>query len=156
MKGLLEEYGKVLLYVIVGTLLLFGFFNLINDDFATNVESQLNATDTPHADTNLDYLTKPHPQIIANDSIKIDEKTKFDVINTPKVKATDGNGTDITSKLLVYGEISGIKFNGSDWVNKRNITVNTPGVYTLRYSIRDSKGLYNTQEIQIIVEAIIS
>ena len=156
MKGLLDEYGRVLLYVVIAIILIFSIFSSLNINFSSHISAEIHRGQTPIADNNKAYITKPRPQLLVNESIKLNQGGVFDVITTPNVVAKDGNGSDIESSIQIFGEISGTKFDGNDWVSKRNITVNIPGVYTLRYSLRDSNGFYHTENIQVIVEPVIS
>lgn len=153
MKSLIDEYGKVLLYVIISIVLILCVFNVVNTQFSANVNKQVEAYDTVKSDTNTDYTTKTHPVLSVNESIKLNVGDTFDVINTPSVNAKDGTtNANITSKVLVYGDVSGTKYDGNDWVGKQQIKVTNRGVYTLRYSIRDSSGFYISKKIQVIVE----
>lgn len=161
MKAIIEEYGKIILYVTLAIMSIFGVYNALNTKFSSNINSQLNAVDIVHSDSNADYTTKKKPELTLNDSIKIYTGDYFDVLSTPGVLAIDGTtGADITNDVLVYGELKGryletVIFNGNDWINKRRVKVEYSGVYTLRYSIRDSSGFYETKNIQIIVERTI-
>lgn len=153
MKALIDEYGKILLYVIISIVLILCAFNVVNTNFSANVNKQVEAYDTVKSDTNIDYTSKTRPVLTVNESIKLNVGDNFDVINTPGVSAKDGTTNEnITSKVLVYGDVSGTKYDGSDWVGKQQIKVTNRGVYTLRYSVRDSSGFYVSKKIQVIVE----
>lgn len=155
MKGLIEEYGKTILYIMTGILLLSIVIFTFNQNFSPNITTQLQAVDTPLPNTNSDYVSLARPFLELDESIKLESGDIFDVIDTPSVQALNGAGDSILSDLLVYGAIGDITYDGDDWKLRRSITVYQEGVFTLRYSIRDENGLYETKKIQIIVESVV-
>lgn len=155
MKGLIEEYGRIILSAFIGIIIITGFYLMLNTNFLDATQQQVESYKQPVLDTNIDYTEIPHPQLTLNDSIKINQNDYFDIISSPSVMAKEANtGLDITDNVLVFGEISGQKYDG-DWKSNRKIKAEIPGVYKLRYSLRDSNGLYITKCVKIIVEEII-
>lgn len=160
MKSLLSEYGKALVYVITGILcigLVWGFIWGENGftEAATEVMSEeINKSDRPKADNNETYLTKSRPTLDMNQNIRLNQGETFDALSTPGVKAVDGTtNADIIGKVQVFGTVCDKEFKG-DVSSSRTTVCNKPGLYTLRYSIRDSSGFYVTKNIQVIVDPV--
>lgn len=153
MRNIIGEYGKIIIYVTIGILLLTGIYMVFETNITQNVKTQLYSYNTVKQGTNKNYTNITRPSIYGIEDIKINVNDMFDIIDTPNIAANDGtSGADITSKLLIYGNINGIKLDGNNWHNNRNMRIKEKGVFTLRYSIRDSSGFYNTKTVQVIAE----
>lgn len=153
MKVFVEEYGKVILHALLGIIVLTMSYGLFSTQFAGNLNTQLNSYNTVQADTNIEYISKARPTLSVNDSVKINVGDTFDVISTPALNIIDGGtGTNITSQVMIFGEICDVKYSGSDWIENKSFKAEKEGVYLLRYSIRDSQGFYASNKIQVIVE----
>lgn len=152
MKAIIDEFGKVMVYALISLTLIGLMYAVLNGELTTNANKQLEAVDTVKSESNADYTSKSRPTLEVKESIKLNVNDNFDVITTPAVTSKDGTtGASILSKVQIFGEISGVTYDGN-WASNRSLKVTEIGVYTLRYSVRDSSGFYAEAKVKVIVE----
>ncbi|MCR5704061.1 MAG: hypothetical protein K6G85_05510 [Eubacterium sp.] len=128
------EHGEILLYGIVGVLMVAIICKICFSKWS-QISPQYNVRKEQNNEKFQKDQRKDYPVIESDDVIYAEYKQEdFDVKNY--LKATDYDGTDITSELNVYG----------------NVNVFQKGVYRLRCVVVSKNQLISTKKINVIVE----
>ena len=129
MKLFMEEYGSTILCVILVSLMLFQFMQVVQQ---TKEFFQADEVVMIQKNTTLKHIKKPI-LIIKNEKLEIGEDFNYqDYI----IQAVDHEGQDIKENVCCYDDVDTTK----------------AGVYTVKFEVKDGFGLQNIQNINFIVE----
>lgn len=128
MKRLVEEYGMLVIYFIIGLAVITLFYQVI---FGNQMGNIINV-DNKNISDNQILVDEDKPVISAND-LTIYQGTSVEPISI--VTATDSKDGDITDQVTY----------------RSNVNSNQIGNYTIRYRVVNSLGLVTEQSIAVLV-----
>lgn len=135
MKGLIEEYGQTILYVIIG-LALIGVLWLYTINHLPEEENTSNATNiTVVRDNGLSRSSLPTLNL--ERKVRVRQGDTFDA-HRYILEATDSSGKDITSLVTIY--------------DAERVETDKKGVYIVTYVVKDSDGLVAREELSVLVD----
>lgn len=128
MKRLVEEYGMVVIYFIIGLAVITLFYQVI---FGKQMGNIINV-DNKNISDNQILVDADKPVISASD-LTVYQGTSIEPISL--VTATDSKDGDITDQVTY----------------RSNVNSNQIGNYTIRYRVVNSQGLISEQSIAVLV-----
>lgn len=128
MKRLVEEYGMLVIYFIIGLAVITLFYQVI---FGKQMGNIINV-DNKNISDNQILVDADKPVISASD-LTVYQGTS--IVPISLVTATDSRDGDITDKVTY----------------RSNVNSNQIGNYTIRYRVVNSNGLISEQSIAVLV-----
>lgn len=128
MKRLVEEYGMLVIYFIIGLAVITLFYQVI---FGKQMGNIINV-DNKNISDNQILVDADKPVISASD-LTVYQGTS--IVPISLVTATDSRDGDITDKVTY----------------RSNVNSNQTGNYTIRYRVVNSLGLISEQSIAVLV-----
>lgn len=128
MKRLVEEYGMLVIYFIIGIAVITLFYQVI---FGKQMGNIINV-DNKNISDNQILVDADKPVISAND-LTVYQGTS--IVPISLVTATDSRDGDITDQVTY----------------RSNVNSNQTGNYTIRYRVVNSLGLISEQSIAVLV-----
>lgn len=155
MKRFIEEYGTIVVTVLVGAI----FLAFINGTFFGQLKSQLLIDDS--IDKPFFKLKPPSLQGLDDHgcylAIKIKAGTVFDPIDTEgllHVRAVDEVDGDLTDKIRVYVVTNDGKKEKKKLITERLDTSGKIRQYHLLYEVTNSMGFQDTRRISVLITEI--
>ena len=128
MKRLVEEYGMLVIYFIIGLAVITLFYQVI---FGKQMGNIINV-DNKNISDNQILVDADKPVISARD---LTDYQGTSIVPISLVTATDSRDGDITDKVTY----------------RSNVNSNQIGNYTIRYRVVNSNGLISEQSIAVLV-----
>ncbi|MDO4942653.1 MAG: hypothetical protein Q4E73_07425 [Lachnospiraceae bacterium] len=157
MKLLIEEYGRVIIVVLLGMLLFF----FINGTVLKQVKSHIVFPDSIEKENNKqsDFYRMPELKGLEKDgrplALKIQAGSEFHPVNTEgiiQVKAVDSYDGDITNRIKVYMIRVKDKKETKTLIEGNLDTSESNRQYILEYVVKNSAGYQSAKRISVLTD----